>query len=482
MGIRRGLNFLPWLLCLVVNGSGASEPAKFAISQVSVQLPEITVYLDVVGQNGAPPASIAPSDLSATLQGRPLKVTQVMPFEASHEGVAYVFLVDISKSIAPKQFGQIQQAIEDWVNGLSGNDRMAIFTFGESYQQLVDFTADKETLLNAVKSLKPTDRQTKLHLALKNAMDLSRRADKEFPSRRVVVVLSDGKDEGSGLTVDDVRSLVERSHLPIYAIGSSRLPSSERQEYLDVLNRFAIFSGGSFRDANTEGIPAVYKDLKSAIRRVFVAKLVCDRCQVVSQSHPLEMTLTMGTTSESDHLDLYVIALPPVPPPLIPRWAYAIGGLLAVFVVVLILSLALRKKDTPTGTAAQSLEPQPPRELAFEAVESRKPEHAPGAGISIRLTTVTGRERGRAYELNLVERAVLGRGSDCDLTLADDVEISGRHCELVLTGGRVEVRDLGSANGTLLNGASVVARQRIEDGDLIRLGRTELRISIGGSK
>jgi len=57
--------------------------------------------------------------------------------------------------------------------------------------------------------------------------------------------------------------------------------------------------------------------------------------------------------------------------------------------------------------------------------------------------------------------------------------VSGRHCELIRAGRVVELSDLQSRNGTLLNGARVVARQRLESGDLIRVGRTELRVSFG---
>jgi pSer/pThr/pTyr-binding forkhead associated (FHA) protein len=46
-------------------------------------------------------------------------------------------------------------------------------------------------------------------------------------------------------------------------------------------------------------------------------------------------------------------------------------------------------------------------------------------------------------------------------------------------GDHVEVQDLGSTNGTLLNGAQLLTQQRIEDGDWIRAGLTEVRINFG---
>jgi pSer/pThr/pTyr-binding forkhead associated (FHA) protein len=58
--------------------------------------------------------------------------------------------------------------------------------------------------------------------------------------------------------------------------------------------------------------------------------------------------------------------------------------------------------------------------------------------------------------------AVVGRHRDCDLHL-DSTRVSRRHCCLALDGDRVIVRDLGSTNGTWLNG------QRVGEG-LLRPG------------
>lgn len=62
------------------------------------------------------------------------------------------------------------------------------------------------------------------------------------------------------------------------------------------------------------------------------------------------------------------------------------------------------------------------------------------------------RIEGRAVRWALRQgKQVLGRGPDCDLVL-DDRSVSARHLELTLQEGAVEVRDLGSTNGTLLDG------------------------------
>jgi hypothetical protein len=76
--------------------------------------------------------------------------------------------------------------------------------------------------------------------------------------------------------------------------------------------------------------------------------------------------------------------------------------------------------------------------------------------------------------INLADEPLtIGRLSDCDVVLSDD-SVSRRHAELRRLGGEILLVDLGSTNGTKVNGASVRER-RLVDGDLITVGNTSLR-------
>jgi FHA domain-containing protein len=67
---------------------------------------------------------------------------------------------------------------------------------------------------------------------------------------------------------------------------------------------------------------------------------------------------------------------------------------------------------------------------------------------------------------------VLGRGTDADIRLPD-TGVSRKHADVQLEGGTVTVEDLGSTNGTLVNGRRV-GRQDLADGDVIRIGHSVL--------
>lgn len=78
---------------------------------------------------------------------------------------------------------------------------------------------------------------------------------------------------------------------------------------------------------------------------------------------------------------------------------------------------------------------------------------------------------GGSQELVLGDRLVAGRAEECDLIL-DDHRCSRQHCEFLRRDGDYVVKDLGSANGTSVNGRKLADEEfcALKDGDKIRIG------------
>jgi Protein of unknown function (DUF3662)/FHA domain len=78
----------------------------------------------------------------------------------------------------------------------------------------------------------------------------------------------------------------------------------------------------------------------------------------------------------------------------------------------------------------------------------------------------------------LGDRAVVGRGGEADLRI-NDPGVSRRHAELRFEdAGELVVEDLGSTNGTLVDGRRV-ERSRLHDGATVRVGNTDVVVRIG---
>src|SRR5207253_1641147 len=83
-------------------------------------------------------------------------------------------------------------------------------------------------------------------------------------------------------------------------------------------------------------------------------------------------------------------------------------------------------------------------------------------------------EEGEDFELNSAQLTI-GRGGQNDIAIDADEYASARHARFEPRQDGVWVQDLGSTNGTYLNGAKLEHPRRLTQGDVIRVGETDLR-------
>ena len=121
-----------------------------------------------------------------------------------------------------------------------------------------------------------------------------------------------------------------------------------------------------------------------------------------------------------------------------------------------------------TKPAAQPPQPPQPAQLQTPVGRPSMPVPPPAAGIPRFFLEIEGR-------MHPVDRLpfVLGRGSDADLRL-DDKGVSRRHLQLSMQGGAVVATDMGSTNGTLINGVPLRAPVVLANGSLLRMGNTRI--------
>jgi pSer/pThr/pTyr-binding forkhead associated (FHA) protein len=71
----------------------------------------------------------------------------------------------------------------------------------------------------------------------------------------------------------------------------------------------------------------------------------------------------------------------------------------------------------------------------------------------------------------------IGRSSASDIVLKSDDYVSGQHASLTRHGGLLYVEDVGSTNGTYVNGHKAVGATLLKSGDRVRVGSTTFRYS-----
>jgi hypothetical protein len=146
-------------------------------------------------------------------------------------------------------------------------------------------------------------------------------------------------------------------------------------------------------------------------------------------------------------------------------------GFLAVLYLFLLWVVRSTMKDLasarPREESAEPVEPPGPRRRASAVPDLR-------AGVSPRLQVVAamGHQPGATFDLN--GGATLGRSESAEIRV-DDPFASSAHARIFPRGDFMYLEDMGSTNGTYLNGRQVKTAERLKVADVIRIGDSEYR-------
>ncbi|MGB8297918.1 MAG: DUF4388 domain-containing protein [Polyangia bacterium] len=110
-----------------------------------------------------------------------------------------------------------------------------------------------------------------------------------------------------------------------------------------------------------------------------------------------------------------------------------------------------------------------PRDAASEQASAAQAEGAPWT-----LRFISGKYQGGEFPLRPNREIVIGRSSDLDMVLVEDM-VSRKHAKIVTDGRSVSIQDLGSTNGTFVNGEKVRSMQ-LKDGDRILVGTSIIKL------
>jgi hypothetical protein len=93
----------------------------------------------------------------------------------------------------------------------------------------------------------------------------------------------------------------------------------------------------------------------------------------------------------------------------------------------------------------------------------------------MQLVVQSGAEPGRTYDITASQKIRMGRQSGNDVIVPDE-QVSRRHAEIEERNGALVVTDLGSSNGTFVNGTRITSQQPLRSGDTVQVGTTVLKV------
>jgi Ca-activated chloride channel family protein len=142
-------------------------------------------------------------------------------------------------------------------------DRCAVYAIRTTPRVMQPLIDDKASIAKALQSIKPQG-----STALYDAIDVALRDLKNEKSRRALVVLTDGGDNDSMDSWEDVEKNAREAGIPIYFVAYENLEPTAQRDY-DRMTYLAAETGGFVTLANEQTLAAKYGDIERDLRAQF---------------------------------------------------------------------------------------------------------------------------------------------------------------------------------------------------------------------
>jgi len=239
------------------------------ITQVDTsQFPVVTVYVSVTDANGEP-VPVSPNQIVIMENGEEMKIDNVGGTDDIGP-LATLLVIDISGSM--NHGGKLkaaQQAAQAYVDQARTSDQIGLVTFNTEIKYEQPLTSDRRKMIQAIKALK-AEEDTAMYDALAEGIDIL----EAVSGRKAVIVMTDGLDNRSKMSPQQVLQLIGPQGLSISVIGlGDPNHSTGALTSLDepALTALAEQAGGAYGYANdAESLTALYQKYGRALQSEYV--------------------------------------------------------------------------------------------------------------------------------------------------------------------------------------------------------------------
>lgn len=390
-------------------------------------------------------------------------------------------------------FATEQRLIRQFVQSLPAGENIAVYGFNEQMIRLANFSRDRDVALSVIDNLELTGTNTRIATFTKEAIEvLNSRKNTLFKN---VFIISDGDEEGQRDTAGVTKAAINAG-VSISALGMFWRPVGAVQTGagMDYLSNLTVGTLGRSEQLQLRRAAEARQTLIGFQQAV--SKSIRGSGIIVAKGEPQEAVIivtmkkpTIGVSGSFTEEEIRVRFTPvsavgdaattdDEAPEIVDEalifgypamWIYVAGA--AFFGLLLLLLLLILRKSNSDASEEFDLddfddEPEANVQLTPAPVAKSKPQKVYAYLVD------TG---GRRLPVT-ASNASIGRSVDNTVTITDD-SISRNHAQLTQTqNGDFRIVDLGSLNGTFVNGKKVTEKVALTSGDQIKFGEVETRL------
>lgn len=466
---RIGLILCSLILMFALSSTGVlaetgDVPLSADNTTVQNALPEIMVYCET-SENYAESAAVE-------ADGYPAEVISAQAFSKRNEGIDYFVLVDVSTSIKEDTFSRVQRSLIGFAQSeMSELDHIYLIPFGEKVyydHNTGNYDPKSDDFARAVKALKPEDHYTNLYDAIDTVASIAAADRSDSIVRKAVLVVTDGMDDTTGgyKNEQEAPKALKRLGIPLYAFAVGKVKKDARDK-LGVLSR--SLNGRLYTGNLSSDLTALKNTLDNTLTIEAKANNAADLGSAFDVSVSIDgqeqdivkKGITANKTGELKNSTGYNVKK-------FFKAYWWIVALIALAVIATIVLAVIRRHKGIIKVDGETV-------FRDNVTQKQRIKVNKKNVIKMKMRLTVDGSSEVVRDLDFVNSMIVGRSNACDLSV-EDPTMGRQHFCIEMRDGKLFLQDLGSTNGTILNGIKITEPQILHQGDVIVAGRSRMII------
>ena len=244
-----------FILCLVFAGYNFAESApkekaeksknpsniRLRIEQpVTKRYPLMEVYVSVTDNNNEPLMSLVRGNFAVSVDGKEITSgLDLAGFQYTDEGVAYSLLIAGNGMMEGESIEEQLKAAISLLESLRDQDTLSVYVFAEEVKAVFEFEKKSESLIEKITKIEILGGNPHMYDAL---VFSSRRLGSSDFKRKVIIIMTDGRDSGSRYNDEQMLSVLDEANIPVYSIGLKIMAGQN----LAKINNISVHTGGDY--------------------------------------------------------------------------------------------------------------------------------------------------------------------------------------------------------------------------------------------
>jgi hypothetical protein len=326
--------FFPVLF--TVNISAQEEKAQITIridQIISNDFPNMTVYALIENSNGEVMTGLSPGLFKFRIDSMDADVrANIIPFSMKELPIDYSIVFSNNGIMEGEPLDFQKNAILQFIDSMKDTDRLSLYTIGEEANVIFE-EQDKASIDPAlINSVEVTSLQPRIYDSIINVM---RKVQRRRSERKIVIIISDGRDQNSRFTKDQLNTVLAEVETPIYSLGIRVLNTQS----LSNLNEMADLTGGTYLYVpQVSQIPESLKRINGKITQPYIVNLRVRNLKADNLPHVIEVGINERDFAGKGQKTFIAVKVP------VPRWVrwVILGAALFFIIVLIVLSIIFR--------------------------------------------------------------------------------------------------------------------------------------------